>query len=131
MRALKNEGFDESLLDFLKAVTTMKELADPAHPCKGAVPRKHSHYFSEAGTFGSHDWLGRGFEFGFYEIVDDRTFVTSDTLHGDTSFHYRIVDDLITFDPVIPRDCSTKRCREAVAWSVSFALPGTRWQRAR
>ena len=42
-------------------------------PCGGAVPREHSHFFTEFGTFGSLDWRGEQVDEGTYEIVDDRT----------------------------------------------------------
>jgi hypothetical protein len=29
-----------------------------AHPCRGAIARKHSHFFTASGQFGSLDWHG-------------------------------------------------------------------------
>ena len=45
------------------------------------------------------------------------------------SFHFRIHGNTISFEPVIPSDCTTSRCREAAAWSVTVALAGKTWRR--
>ena len=37
---------------------TLEQLAKKENPCEGAVPREHSHFFTEFGTFGSLDWRG-------------------------------------------------------------------------
>jgi hypothetical protein len=130
VQALKQAGFDKNVLGaaagngFIPGVTTVDELADPARPCKGAVPREHSHFFTSDGLFGSRDWNGNQVDDGSYKIIDDDTFVI-----GDTTFHYRIHGDTLMLDPVIPSDCSTRRCREAAAWSVSVAYPGKEWKR--
>jgi hypothetical protein len=62
---------------------------------------------------------------GTYEIIDEKAFVIE-----VSTFHYRIDGNAIIFDPVLPSDCSTKRCREAAGWSLTLALPGTKWKRA-
>jgi hypothetical protein len=129
--AQEEAGFGEDVLEgvagngFIPGVRTADQLADPDDPCEGAVPREHSHFFTEWGTFGSLDWNGEQVDDGTYEIVDDRTFVI-----GTTTFHFKIVGgDTITFDPLIPDDCSTKRCRGAASWSVAVAYPGETWER--
>jgi hypothetical protein len=130
VRALKQAGFAEFALEFaagngfVPGVSSPDQLADPSHPCKGAVPRKHSHFFTEGGEFGSRDWNGEQVDDGAYEILDDRTFVI-----GDTTFHYKIQGDSIKFEPVIPSDCSTDDCRDSAAWSVAVAFPGKSWER--
>jgi hypothetical protein len=45
------------------------------------------------------------------------------------TFHFRIHGNTISFEPVIPSDCTTTRCREAAAWSVTVALAGKTWRR--
>jgi hypothetical protein len=45
------------------------------------------------------------------------------------TFHYRIHDDTIMFDVVLPSDCSTKHCRSVLAWAFSVAYPGQTWTR--
>jgi len=138
VRALTRAGFDEAALDaaagggFISGVTMVEDLADPAHPCKGAVPRRHSHFFTAEGMFGSRDWNGDQVDEGTYEIVDDTLVMPYGFEEGppiQVAFQYRIAGETIRFDPVIPSDCSTSRCREAAAWSVSVALPGKTWRR--
>jgi hypothetical protein len=109
---------------FVPGVTAPEQIADAARPCRGAVPRKHSHFFTQNGEFGSRDWNGDQVDDGTYEVVDDRTFVISKEF-PDVTFHYRIEGDAITFQPVTPDGCLTFRCM----WSVSVAYPGKKWKR--
>jgi hypothetical protein len=108
-------------------VTTPDEIADPAHPCEGAVPRTHAHFFTDDGLFGSLDWNGDQVDDGTYELVGEDTFVVSKEF-PDVTFHYAIEGDSITFEPVIPQ-CAPS-CFEA-AWSVAVAYPGETWVRVR
>jgi hypothetical protein len=110
---------------FVPGVTSADQLADPSNPCEGSVPREHSHFFTEDGSFGSRDWNGEQVDDGTYEIIDDNTFVISKEF-PDVTFNYRIQGDTIMFDPVIP-DCSPG-CFEA-QWSVAVAYPGKTWER--
>jgi hypothetical protein len=112
----RQAGFDEVVLEgvagngFIPAITTGDQIADPAHPCQGAVPREHSHFFTAGGEFGSLDWNGEQVDDDTYVIVDDRTLVI-----GNTTFHYEISGDTIMLQPAIPDDCSTKKCRDAAS----------------
>jgi hypothetical protein len=44
-----------------------------AHPCTGAIPRKHSHFFTEYERFGSLDWLGGEVDEAPYHVIDSDT----------------------------------------------------------
>jgi hypothetical protein len=129
--ALTDAGLEQWVLEavagngFVPGVTTPDEIAEPAKPCKGALPRVHAHFFTEDGLFGSLDWNGDQVDDGTYELVGDDTFVVSKEF-PDVTFHYVIDDDTITFEPVVP-ECSPD-CFEA-AWSVSVAYPGESWVR--
>jgi hypothetical protein len=128
--ALTDAGLDRWILEFVAGngfvpgVTSPDQIADPANPCAGAVPRVHSHFFDPHGLFGSLDWNGEHVDDGTYEVVDDHTFVISKEF-PDVTFNYTVQGTTITFDPVLP-GCSPD-CFEA-AWSVSVAYPGERWQ---
>jgi hypothetical protein len=111
---------------FVPGVSTAGQIADPEHPCEGAVPREHSHFFTTDGQFGSLDWNAEQVDDGTYAVVDDRTFVISKEF-PDVTFHFEIRGDTILFDPVIP-DCATQGCFEA-SWAVSVAYPGKTWER--
>jgi hypothetical protein len=77
VRALEKAGLEEFVLDavvgsgFLPGVTSPDQIADPKHPCKGAVPQLHSHFFTADGQFGSLDADGNQVDEGTYTIVDD------------------------------------------------------------
>jgi hypothetical protein len=134
IQAFRQAGFEESVIEehVLPGLAgpdngwlPAGQLADPKHPCEGAQPREHSHFFTEFGTFGSLDYNGQQVDDGTYEIINNRTFQI-----GNTTFHYRIIGgDKIMFEPVIPDDCSTERCLEAALWSVSVAYAGEAWER--
>lgn len=130
--ALKDAGLDRWVLEvvagngFVPGVTTPDQIEDPKDPCSGAVPREHSHFFTEDGAFGSLDWNGEPVDDGTYVIPEDGTFVISKEF-PDVTFHYAVNGDTIMFEPEIPA-CAPD-CFEA-AWSVSVAMPGETWQRA-
>ncbi len=42
-------------------------------PCTGALTRKHSHFFTQSGQFGSLDWLGGHVDDGSYRIINGST----------------------------------------------------------
>lgn len=98
---------------------------DPEHPCEGASPTKHSHFFTAEGQFGSRNEFGQQVDAGTYEIVDDDTFVFG----GVQAFNYHLDGDTIMFEPMLPDDCSTEQCHENSILAVSVALPGLTWER--
>jgi hypothetical protein len=103
------------------------KLAKKPDICAGARPRVHSHFFSQYGEFGSLNWNEQPVDDGSYKIINDHTFV----LGGHLTFHYRIHGDAIMFDPVIPRNCSSKKCRGEAAYMVAVAFPGEKWKRVK
>jgi hypothetical protein len=111
---------------FIPGVTRPEQISDPGNPCNGAVPRKHSHFFTKDREFRSLDWKGQPVDDGTYRVVDNRTVVIFKEFPKVT-FRYRIAGKLITFSPLIAGDCSTFRC----AWAISMAYPGKTWRRVR
>ena len=101
-------------------VGTPEQIAAKDDPCEGAVPREHSHFFTERGTFGSLDWRDQQVDDGTYELVDERTFTI-----GDATFHFKVDGDTIRFIPVLPDDCSHFACD----WMVAVAYQGHTWTR--
>ena len=99
-------------------------IVDPTHPCNGAVPRIHSHFFRPDGGWGSLDYQGQQVDDGQYQIVDDHTVVIN-----KVTFHYRLIDaNTIMFDPVLP-DCAKQGCFDA-EWALAVAYPGYQWKRS-
>ena len=130
--ALTKAGLKKFVLEFVAGngfvpdVSRPEQIVDRGNPCKGAVPRKHSHFFTNDRKFGSLDWRGRPVDDGTYRVVDNRTVVIFKEFPKVT-FRYRITGTRIMFSPVISKGCSTFRC----AWAVSMAYPGKTWQRVR
>jgi hypothetical protein len=101
-----------------------------ANPCTGALTRKHSHFFNQAGQFGSLDWLGGQVDDGSYRIVNGSTLRI-----GQVTFHYSIRNgDTLSLSPVL----SQSMIRDALAdpqefsdagWAVSVAYPDQTWKR--
>jgi hypothetical protein len=128
---LEKAGLDQFVLDnvvgngFLPGVTSPDQIADPKHPCKGAVPRVHAHFFTADGQFGSLDFTGQQVDAGVYTIIEPGTVVID---NGDfrATFHYRFTDhgDTIRFYPVLP-DCIC----DTAQWAVAVAYPGKKWTR--
>lgn len=64
MSALTDAGLENWVVGsvagngFVPGVTSPDQIADPANPCEGAVPREHSHFFDEHGLFGSLERAG-------------------------------------------------------------------------
>lgn len=110
---------------FIPGVQRPEQIRDPANPCKGAVPRKHSHFFTKNREFGSLDWRGQTVDDGTYRTGPGTVTVFKE--FPKVTFRYRITGNSITFSPVIAKGCSSFRC----AWAVSMAYPGKSWRRVR
>jgi hypothetical protein len=129
VKALGRPGLERYTLEavagngFIPGVRTVEQLKDTAHPCRGAVPRKHSHFFTKDGRFGSLDWRGEEVDDGTYKVTGNRLVISKE--FPSVTFIYRISNRTATLTPVIPMRCSTFRC----AWAVQMAQPGKPWRR--
>jgi hypothetical protein len=129
--ALRTAGLQKFVLEFvagngfIPGVQRPEQIRDPANPCKGAVPRKHSHFFTKNREFGSLDWKGQPVDDGTYRAGPGTVTVFKE--FPKVTFRYRITGNSITFSPVIAKGCSSFRC----AWAVSMAYPGKSWRRVR
>ena len=107
---------------WIPGVTQVDQIKDPTHPCRGSIARKHSHFFTEDGQFGSLDAQGQQVDDGTYRVVIDDTVVI-----GEVTFRFQMQGiDLLRLTPVIPT-CAPE-CFEA-GWSVAVAYPGYTWHR--
>jgi hypothetical protein len=109
---------------FIPGVRSPEQLKNPARPCLGAVARKHSHFFTKDGRFGSLDWTGQQVDDGTYTLKPTNKIVIAKEFPS-VMFTYTVQGKTIKFVPHIPKNCSTFRC----AWSLSMAIPGTVWTR--
>lgn len=131
VEALRNAGMDELVDEFVAGngfipgiSVDEPEQIDPNDPCKGAIPRLHSHFFTEDGEFGSRDWKGEDVDFGRYRVMGDRLVISKE--FPDVTFRFRIEGDTITFEPLnIPAGCTSFEC----GWSIAVAYPGETWKR--
>jgi hypothetical protein len=104
-----------------------------AHPCTGAIPRLHSHFFTASGQFGSLDWLGGQVDDAPYRIVNSDTIeIGSGVPHA--AFHFTIRDGKLMLSPRLTK----AMIRQAVAhpkkfssafWAVTVAYAGHTWKR--
>jgi hypothetical protein len=101
-------------------------LTDPEHPCEGAVQRKHSHFFTAAGEFGSKDFNGQRVDDGTYTLEGEDGLV----ING-SRFKYEIHGDELSLEPepVDISGCTTRECRSAATWVLMVAMPGMTWKR--
>ena len=100
--------------------------------CQDYVRALMVHRDGDTLSLASLDEFGNQVDEGTYEIIDGTLVMPYGFEEGPpilVTFHYRIHGNTIVFDPVIPSDCSTSRCREAAAWSIAVALPGKTWRR--
>ena len=133
VQALRDAGMDDIVDEFVAGNGFIPsigvddpEKVDPDNPCKGAVPRVHSHFFTEDGEFGSRDWNGKDVDDGRYRVTGDKLVISKE--FPDVAFRYRIAGDTITFDPLdIPPGCTDFRC----GWSIAVAYPGKEWTRVK
>jgi hypothetical protein len=133
VQALRSAGADELVDEFVAGNGFVPgvgpddpEQIDVEQPCQGAVPRVHSHFFTEDGEFGSRDWNGEDVDDGRYRIIGDKLVISKE--FPDVTFRYRIEGDTIMFDPLnIPSGCTEFRC----GWSIAVAYPGKEWTRVK
>jgi hypothetical protein len=133
VQALREAGMGEVVDEFVAGngfipgiSVDEPEQIDLKRPCKGAVPRVHSHFFTEDGEFGSRDWKGQDVDEGRYRVTGDKLVISKE--FPDVTFRFRIEDDTIMFEPLnIPAGCTDFRC----AWSIAVAYPGKSWKRVQ
>ncbi len=113
---------------WVPGVTTVDQLQDPKHPCIGGVSRKHGHFFTADGLFGSRDEVGNQVDDGTYDLPDDRTVVINKEF-GKVTFHFKVDDGQLFLTPVLP-ECAKKDCF-AGYWAISVAEPGLSWHRVK
>jgi hypothetical protein len=136
VKALTQAGFadliPQDVVELIKGVPvngTLPATWDPAQPCADAKPPiEHSHTFWPDGSFNSYDQNDQQVDDGQYTLVDDHTFIFPGAI--SITMHCRIKGDTIMFDPMIPKNCSTTKCRDAIGYAFAVAYPGQTWTRA-
>ena len=121
LQALSRPGLRKYALEmvagnrFIPGVRSPDQLKDPAQPCRGAVPRKHSHFFTKDGRFGSLDWNGQDVDDGTYTLSTNRVSIAKEFPR-------------VTF--LTPcRQQADRLCRRSRRVARRFAVPGrSRWR---
>jgi hypothetical protein len=126
---LREGGLEEFVAESVIGNGLVPGVTDPADfdvddPCADAVPRSHSHFFTDTGAFGSRDHDGNQVDDGSYTVDGDTV-----TINGIT-FGFAVAGDALTLVPGEPEsDCTTQECRFGNAWRLMVSLPGTTWIR--
>jgi len=113
------ESFAED--GWISGVSKVDQIKDPGHPCRDSVARKHSHFFTADGQFGSRDEDGEQVDDDSYQLVGNGVVKI-----GSVEFHCEISGDILRLTPEIPK-CRPD-CFEA-AWSVAVAWERYDWHR--
>lgn len=101
-----------------------------SQPCKGAIRRLHSHFFTAAGQFGSLDWTTHQVDDGSYRIIDAHS-----VRIGHVTFRYSVTGgDRLMLAPVITPAMRRKALADPTrfsdaGWAISVAIPGHAWKR--
>ncbi len=129
VEALRDAGFEEAFVlenvvgnALVPEASSVDDLADSADPCADAVPRKHGHFFTPDGGFGSTDHSGQQVDDGTYEVVDGDTV----SING-TEFGYEIRGETLNLVSLAPEGCVTFEC----GWSIMVAMAGEPLERSR
>jgi hypothetical protein len=134
VKALQDAGLGKYAVEhaagegWIPGVSSPDQIKDPGHPCNGAVPLKHGHFFTEDGLFGSTDEQGDQVDDGSYEAIDENTIVIKKEF-GNVTFNYRISNGSLYLDPVMPK-CAKSGCFDA-QWAIAAAYPGLPWDRVK
>jgi hypothetical protein len=97
--------------------------------CEGAKQFQRTHFFQPNGYLINYQGKQIVDDCHCYQLVDNHTFVNlGDPGDPDVSLHYAIDGDTLTFDVVVPDQCSTAKCLGGVAFAVYQYALGS-WQR--
>lgn len=136
VKALREAGLEEYAAEqaagdgFIPGVTDKSQITDPSHPCAGAVPMRHSHFFTADGQFGSRDDAGMQVDDGPYRLVGaDKVVIGGDarTEPDAVTFRYEIDGDTLRLYPTLPA-CRKTGCFPA-QWAVAVSYNGLPWRR--
>lgn len=108
---------------------TPKQLARKTNICSGAVARRHSHFFTAAGQFGSVDYNNQQVDDGSYRVVNATTVRINDGL-----FRFNVSGKTLTLRPVISAALKRKALADPLqfstaGWMVAVSLPPGGWKR--
>lgn len=135
LAAFQDAGLAESHLEWVTG-NWFPEGSEPdaERPCDGSRPaEEHSHFFTDAGGFGSTDAEGAQVDDGDYVLIDEDTVsfpshATEFGYDGQVLVDVVIDGDSATFEVQIPEDCADS-CADAYAWALSAFYQSATWHR--
>jgi hypothetical protein len=107
---------------------TPKQLAAKQNICSGAVPRKHSHFFTVDRRFGSVDYANKQVDDGTYRITGNALRI------GGGTFRFAISGKRLTLKPVITAALKREALKHPLqfstaGWMVAVSIPPGGWTR--
>lgn len=108
----------------IPGVSTIAQIADPTEPCVGATDKRHWHFFTASGEFGSLDMNRQRVDDGHWKMVDVETFAIN-----DTPFHFHVDGDELRIEAIDVRNCPVNGQWCPEAWKLMVAMPGMAWKR--
>jgi hypothetical protein len=112
--------------------STPQQLAAKPDICSGAVPMKHSHFFTKLGTFGSVDQSGQQVDNGRYRILSHHRLRIN-----NGTFHFRIINgNRLRLSPIITPAMRSAALASPLdfsvaVWEVAVSYTGQTWKRVR
>ena len=105
-------------------VSTITDIHDLDHPCKGAIDKAHWHFFLADGEFGSLDMNRTRVDNGRWRLID------ADTLDiNDSRFEFHVDGDELQMEPEDVGTCPVNGQWCPEAWKLMVAMPGMAWTR--
>jgi hypothetical protein len=138
VRALKKYGLAKTAPAMLAGngyvPGSPKQIARRRNPCKGAVARRHSHFFRADGQFGSVDFDNNQVDDGPWRLTNARTLQIGSPPQAGGTFRIRIRDGRLHLTPRITAAQKRKALAHplkfsSAGWMVSVAFPGHAWKR--
>jgi hypothetical protein len=108
----------------IPAVSTIEEIADRQNPCAGATDKRHWHFFTASGEFGSLDMNRQRVDDGFWTLADAETVA----ING-TPFHFQVDGDELRLEAIDVGKCPANGQWCPEAWKLMVAMPGMVWRR--
>ena len=128
MKAFARAGLGDLAPQGLVNIGLEKGPVDPAvgnaNACAGAKRLQWTHVFRPNGYLTNYHNTTVADDCRCYMLIDDHTFVVlGDPGEPDIALQYRILGDTLTFEAMVPDECSSVRCRNGYAWAIGqYAL---------
>jgi len=133
VQALEREGVGDLAANYLVALRMQQgpadRIANVADLCAGAKDIQRTQVFQPNGYLIHYQGKVIVDDCHCYQLIGRHTFVVlGDPGDPDIPLQYRIEGKTLTFDAVMPSQCSSARCRDEFAFAIAVYAVGT-WRR--